>query len=99
MANESSSAVWPASGPMRSSSKDNVEHPSMDGEEQSSASVKTLTSKEGSVKAVEISDESESPTISLSEESDFEKREDSLRQRGLQRDNKVKELRERYWAA
>eukprot|EP00973_Karenia_brevis_P019594 2688042-Karenia_brevis.AAC.1 len=62
----------------------------MVGEGQSSASVKTPTSMADSVKAVDISDKSESPTISLSEESDFEKREreHSLRQRGLHRDRK-----------
>ena len=50
-------------------------------------------------RAFDADHQSDSPTLSLSEESDFEHLEDAAAQKGRQTDPQVCELRNRFWMA
>eukprot|EP00973_Karenia_brevis_P055163 7670180-Karenia_brevis.AAC.1 len=47
----------------------------------------------------ELSDSSRSDTVSVSEDSEFERHEKSVKQFGLQTSKGVSQLRDRFWAA
>eukprot|EP00973_Karenia_brevis_P028576 3937879-Karenia_brevis.AAC.1 len=44
-------------------------------------------------------DDSRSDTVPLSEDSEFERHEQNVKEKGLQQSKRVLELRERFWAA